>query len=307
MKPLRSIALSAALAVAALAPTTAHARFGKKASESPGASSSPSSSGTGSHSAAPAKAPPTPHAPSGPPSPEGRYRSYGPTRHGYPTYYGGWYSPYYGYGYDYGWGPYAGVPPPSLVPPSPPGFPAPPQVEAQVPPRPRVTIGVDGQRPAVGGAAFAASVAIEAERWGVSCLFTAFLLPSDTVQGELDSLKMVDAHLTYALLRGARGRLRLEAGFNSVFAQDVVVLGPDGGATGVLGLIGPLGVEGSVHYAPWPHHRFDTRGGVSLAFGSLAVRAGWRFVLLDDNGVLQDGSRNIDRFCGPYLGLGLVL
>lgn len=37
------------------------------------------------------------------------------------------------------------------------------------------------------------------------------------------------------------------------------------------------------------------------------MRAGWRYLVLDDNGVLQDGSRNIDRFTGPYLGLALAL
>jgi hypothetical protein len=313
MKALPSIALAAAVA-ASLLPSTARARFGK----SSGTSAGTSTSSAGPHTAAPASG----HAPNGPGSSDGRHGpSYG---RGFPYYYGGYYGPYYygpgyygpgyygsgyyGYGYGDGFAPYYYTPPPMAVPPPPPGaIPPPPYVETSLPPRPTTAVGFDGQHLISGGTAYAVGLSIEGRRWGINGLFTGLILPSDSAQGEFDALRMLDAHLTYALLQGPRGRLRIEAGFDSVFAQDVVVLGPDGGASVSLDLLGPLGIEGSTHFAPWPHRRFDAGGGLTLALGPLSVRGGWRYLLLDDNGVLKDGSRNIDHFNGPYVGLAVAL
>ncbi len=199
-------------------------------------------------------------------------------------------------------------PPPDGAPPLPTDVPPPPPEATAPRQRPAtLTAGIDGLLPVSGGSAIGVSLTIEGQRWGLQAATLGFSLPSDTAPGQRDALRTLDVHLTYAVLSGARGRVRVEAGFNSVFAQDVVVLGPDAGASAVLKLLGPLGIEGSTHFAPWPHRRFDANAGPALALGSFTLRGGWRYLLLDDNGVLQDGSRNIDRFTGPYVGLALAL
>jgi hypothetical protein len=305
MKALGRVALAAAMA-ALLVPSGAQARFGKRSSGSSRAGTS-----------APAPGPRAP--PSGPPAPrpprtephQGRYYPYRPS-----VYYGGWYGPtysYYGGGYlyeRYAYYPYDGTvpPPPPGAPPAPPGaVPPPPEAMTAAPPPPTLIAGVDGLLPVSGGAAYGLSLSLEGRRWGVRGAAMGFSLPSEAAPGERDVLRTLDAHLTYAVLSGERGRVRVEAGLNSVFAEDVVLLGPDGGVSVEMALAGPLCAEGSAHFTPVPHRRFDVNAGLALELGSLKMRAGWRHLVLDDNGVLQDGSRNIDRFTGPYLGLALAL
>jgi hypothetical protein len=305
MKALGRVILAAAIA-ALLVPSNAQARFGKRGSGA-------SKTGTSAQppvSRAPPSGPPAPRPPRTEPyhGPYFRYRS--------PVYYGGWYSPSYSYyrgSYRYESDPYSpyGVtapPPPLGAPPAPPGaVPPPPEAMTAAPPPPTLVAGVDGLLPVSGGAAYGASLSLEGRRWGVRGAAMGFSLPSEAAPGERDVLRTLDAHLTYAVLSGERGRVRVEAGLGSVFAEDVVVLGPDGGASAEMALVGPLCAEGSAHFTPLPHRRFDVNAGLALELGSLKMRAGWRYLVLDDNGVLQDGSRNIDRFSGPYLGLALAL
>lgn len=315
MKALGRIALAAALA-ALLAPSSAQARFGKRGSGS--ASGGSSSQGSGSRPA-----------PSGPPSTarpphtgwDGRHSPY--YRYRGPVYYGGWTSPYSYYPYSYYWDggysydpylrypySYGAVPPPPVgTPPAPPDAPPPPPAPEEPPALrpPSLTAGVDGLVPVSGGSALGVSLGLEGRRWGFRAAAMGFSLPSDTVAGERDTLRTLDAHLTYAFVRTQRTRVRVELGVNSVFAQDVVVLGPDGGVSAAVSLVGPLGAEASAHFTPLPHRRFDANAGLALALGPLTLRGGWRYLVLDDNGVLQDGSRNVDRFTGPSLGLALAL
>lgn len=305
MKALGRVALATAMATL-LVPSDAQARFGKRGS---GASKTGSSAQTPGPRA-PSSGPPAPRPPRTEPhhGPYYRYRS--------PVYYGGWYSPSYSYYYGshrYGSYPYypygvTAPPPPPGTPPAPPGaLPPPPEAMTAAPPPPILLAGADGLLPISGGAAFGVSLSLEGRRWGIRGAAVGFSLPSEAAPGERDLLRTLDAHLTYAVLSGERGRVRVEAGLDSVFAEDVVVLGPDLGTSVEMALVGPLCAEGSAHFTPLPHRRFDVNAGLALGLGSLKMRAGWRHLVLDDNGVLRDGSRNIDRFTGPYLGLALAL
>ena len=90
------------------------------------------------------------------------------------------------------------------------------------------------------------------------------------------------------------------------FAPDIVFLAPDAGLSGAVGIVGPLGLEASLSYTPWPFQRIDATAGLSLSLGVVGVRAGWRHLWLDDRGAL-DGVRHTDTFTGPFVGVSVAL
>lgn len=156
------------------------------------------------------------------------------------------------------------------------------------------------------GASLGAGFLLEGERLGLSLNAAHLVVAADDGQGGVDRLQQLNAHLTYALLSGDRGRLRLEGGLDTVFAPDIITLGPTGGLSAVLWVAGPLALEGSAMVTPFPHRQLDLRAGVGLGFGPLGVRAGWRTLVLDDAGIV-DGVSHVDVFNGPYLGVALAL
>ncbi|MGC4123110.1 MAG: hypothetical protein QM765_52790 [Myxococcales bacterium] len=204
-------------------------------------------------------------------------------------------------GYHYGWGfgyhPYfdAPSPAPDAV------------VEEDGGPSLTATLGVSGQLHNQSGLSLGIDASVEGERWGVRAAFVGIFVPAEGAQPatELDTINLVDLHLTYAVLSGVHGRLRLEAGATAAFAPDVIFLAPDAGISGAVGLVGPLGLEASVSYTPWPFQRVDATAGLSLTWGSLGVKAGWRHLWLDDRGAV-DGVRHTDTFTGPFVGLGVA-
>jgi len=90
------------------------------------------------------------------------------------------------------------------------------------------------------------------------------------------------------------------------FAPDIVFLAPDAGLSGAVGIVGPLGLEASLSYTPWPFQRIDATAGLSLSLGVVGVRAGWRHLWLDDRGAL-DGARHTDTFTKPFVGVSVAL
>ncbi len=53
-----------------------------------------------------------------------------------------------------------------------------------------------------------------------------------------------------------------------------------------------------------PYTQLDAQAGLGLHLGILTLRTGWRWLLLNDRG-LVDGEAHQDVFAGPYAGLGL--
>ncbi|MFZ5471701.1 MAG: hypothetical protein ACOZIN_19920 [Myxococcota bacterium] len=155
------------------------------------------------------------------------------------------------------------------------------------------------------GALLGAGLFFEGERVGLSASFSTLGVSADDGSGGVDGIGLLSAHLTYALLAGERGRLRLELGADSAIAPDLVVMGPTLGTSAVLWLGGPLAVEGALMVTPFPYRQVDARVGVGLGFGPLGLRGGYRTLVLDDAG-LVDGVAHVDVFGGPYLGLALV-
>lgn len=276
----------------------AHARFGKR-SESTSEDSDSDSSNT--HKARPAPpqssssessehdarpAPPRRSEPDHDPVPV----RHGPRHHG-------WGHDGYHYGWGFGYYPYFWAPRP---------VPGDDLLEPEAPAL-TGTVGLTGQLHNQGGAILAVEAAVEGERWGANLTLMGIFVAAEDDSGELDTLKILDLHATFALLNGQHGRLRLELGIDTVFAPDLTVLGPDAGISGALALVGPLGLEGSAHYSPWPHQRVEGFLGLTLGFGRVGLRLGWRHLWLDDRALLPGEPRNTDTFTGPLLGLSLAI
>ncbi len=97
---------------------------------------------------------------------------------------------------------------------------------------------------------------MEGEHWGVLGEWNGFYLNSLSGPGT-DNVNLVHVQLTYALLSGERGRLRLHLGASGAFAPELSRVGPLLGVSMALGLLGPLGLEGQVSYTPTPFVEFD--------------------------------------------------
>lgn len=155
-----------------------------------------------------------------------------------------------------------------------------------------------------GGGAVGLHLAFEGRQFGVGSRFTALVLPTDDGTEGTDGIQLLDAHLTWAPWTSSKGRFRLEAGVAVASAPDVTFVGPSLGASFEKCLLGPLDVEGKLHLVPVPHRQADLQGGLALHLGVLALRGGWRVLVLDDAGLL-DGEVHRDVMGGPYLGVGL--
>ncbi len=279
----------------------AHARFGKSGGSSASSSSSavhraspvspPRPSGSGSSSSYP---------PSGYSYGYGSF--YNPWRYGY---YSGAFVPLYGYGYGY----YAA---------SPYGYGyrseygyASGVVDSGVRQEPsslRVTIGLEATpylSSERGGFGLGGVAMFEGQRWGISLLFQNIAAASQDGSGTFDHIQQFNAHATFAFLTGKYGRLRIEAGADSLFASNLVVLAPTAGFSGSLWVGGPVALEASVMVTPWPIRQLDMRGGLVVGIGPIGLRAGWRTQVLDDQG-LVDGLVHRDTFMGPYAGVSVA-
>ena len=217
------------------------------------------------------------------------------------------YSPYYAYprsyyasGFGFGYYPYVAAP-------------ALPPQGAGPPPESTVVATFGAQAQLVqGGAALGADLAVEGRRLGLVVDFNNMVLQAPDGSVNSNSLRLLNAHLTYALIADPHGRLRLEAGVDSAFTPTQIMVGPGVGASAGLGLMGPLGVDASLRFTPWPYQAIDGMAGLTLNFGPLGVRGGYRYTWIDAAPVTNVSVPNPQNgsgvgFAGPYLGLALAI
>lgn len=156
-----------------------------------------------------------------------------------------------------------------------------------------------------GGGAASVAAALEGERFGFSARYDQLVLRPDDGTPGYDLIGLANLHFTYAFVATERFRLRLEVGADTALAPDLTAIAPGIGLSTQLWIAGPLLLEGSLLTAPFPYRKVDGQLGLALALGPVALRGGWRTLVLDDAG-LVDGVRNVDLFGGPYVGVGIV-
>ncbi|WP_095978547.1 hypothetical protein [Melittangium boletus] len=176
-------------------------------------------------------------------------------------------------------------------------FEDPPEAQKQV------RLGVEAQGVKQGGA-LGLHFALEEERWGVSTRWTSLSLRAEDGLGGRDTLHLGGANVTFAAAVSHKGRLRFEGGVAVARAPGATFLGPSLAMTFERCLLGELDLEGGVQWVPVPHLQLDAQLGLALHLGPLALRAGWRGLLLNDRG-LVDKVVHRDVLAGPFAGLGL--
>jgi hypothetical protein len=155
------------------------------------------------------------------------------------------------------------------------------------------------------GAAVDLFIGLEGRRFGVDARVTGMGLEADDGSDLTDTITLMEAHLTWALISLERARLRVEAGVSSASAPDISFLGPSLGMSFEACMAGPLDFEARMQATPFPYRQVDASAALALHLGALVLRGGYRGMVLDDAGEV-DGVRNVDTFHGPYFGLGLT-
>lgn len=159
--------------------------------------------------------------------------------------------------------------------------------------------------PITEGAAVDLFIGLEGRRFGVDARITGMGLAADDGSGGSDTISLVEAHFTWALISLERARLRAEAGVSSANAPDISFVGPSLGMSFEACMAGPLDFEARMQVTPFPYRQVDASAALALHLGAVVLRGGYRGMVLDDAGYV-DGVVHVDTFHGPYFGLGLT-
>lgn len=164
--------------------------------------------------------------------------------------------------------------------------------------------GVQGG-PVTEGGAVDLFLGVEGRRFGVDARITGLGLATDDGTEGTDTLSLVQAHLTWALISLERVRLRAEAGVSTANAPDISFVGPSLGMSLEACVAGPLDLEARMQVTPFPYRQVDASAALALHLGAVVLRGGYRGLVLDDAGYV-DGVRNVDTLHGPFFGVGLT-
>lgn len=169
----------------------------------------------------------------------------------------------------------------------------------------RFDLGLTGQVMKNGGMV-GAQLRVDFERLGFDLRADRMALLADDGSEAFDTLSLANAGLTWSLLNGSHGRLRAHGGVYSVIAPDAVFVGPGGGLSATVELLGPFTLEADAQAVVFPFTELDAHAGLGLKLGPVEGRAGMRMTYLNDQGRV-DGEAHSDTIVGPYVGLALVL
>lgn len=161
-------------------------------------------------------------------------------------------------------------------------------------------------QPMLNGAVLGLGLRVDWKRWGIDARYDNVSLLAEDGSLSFDTIRLLDTAVTYSLLEGEKGRLRVHAGLYSAFAPDIIFVGPGAGASVSLNVLGPFTAETGANLVLIPFTKLDAHAALGFRLGFLEARGGVRFTALDDQGRV-DGVRNTDVLMGPYVSLGLVL
>jgi hypothetical protein len=170
------------------------------------------------------------------------------------------------------------------------------------------TLGLEGNILREGGGV-GLHLGVEGEQLGGFLRTTALSLKAEDGSGATDNISVTEVHLSWALLTGPLGRLRVEGGVAVAKAPDVTFVGPSVGLSAEVYLLNSLALEARTQVTPFPYRQLDAAGGVVWYLGGwrlLALRGGMRVLMLDDAGRV-DGVVHQDVLPGPYVAFGLAI
>ncbi len=283
-----------AVSLLGLGALPAEARFGKR-SQPPPSSQPPSS-------------------PRPPPSNGGEGRPHRPNPYYGRGYYYGYGDPWYRHYYDPSWAwPYMG----------PGGFYRPfgryydLRWRPQMPPRPppsvgnepphasRVDLTADGGF-VKQGLVVGVGLQVDGEKYGGGAKLNVLSLDTEDGRPGTDTISLLSLRPSMLLVSNDTLRLRISGGLDMAFAPDALFVGPGLGTSALLRVMGPLKLEASANWTPYPFTQLTGDAGMAFDFGPLLLRGGYRAIYLNDHGRV-DGHVNRELFAGPYAGMALKL
>jgi hypothetical protein len=169
----------------------------------------------------------------------------------------------------------------------------------------RFSLGLTGQVFQEGGASGSLALMVDGRRFGLAGELRGLALPAEDGSSGVDTLRLADGSLTFALFANPYSRLRLHLGGAMAVGDDITLFAPMVGLSGTFELIGPFIAEASAQYAVFPFTQLDGKAGLVVQLGPLAVSGGWRGTYLNDQG-RADGVAHWEVVSGPYLGAALA-
>lgn len=170
------------------------------------------------------------------------------------------------------------------------------------------TLGLEGNILREGGG-IGLHLGIEGDQLGGFLRTTGLSLRADDGSGASDNISVTELHMSWAVLTGRSGRVRVEGGVAVAKAPDVTFIGPSVGVSAEVYLLNSLALEARTQVTPFPYRQLDAAGGVVWYVGGwrlLALRGGMRVLMLDDAGKV-DGVVHQDVLPGPYVAFGLAI
>jgi hypothetical protein len=230
---------------------------------------------------------------------------------GYYGYYG-YGSPWYRYYYDPSWAwPYVGpggfyrpfgryydlrwVPrrPPSSV-----------REESWQPGQTDLTVdaGLVGQGTVVG-----VGLQVDGKRFGGGARLNVLSLATDDGSPGLDTIGLLSIKPSMLLVSSKSLNVRVSGGMDIAFAPDATFVGPGLGTSALLRVLGPIKLEASAGWTPFPFTQLTGDAGLGVDVGPVRLRGGYRAIYLSDQGRVEAGRINRELFAGPYAGVSLNL
>jgi hypothetical protein len=148
---------------------------------------------------------------------------------------------------------------------------------------------------------------VDGEKFGAGARLHVLSLATDDGSPGSDTLGLLSIKPSLLLVSSEALRVRVSGGVDFAFAPDALFVGPGLGTSALLRVLGPLKLEASAQWTPFPFTQLTGDAGMAFDLGPVRLRGGYRAIYLSDQGRVEAGRINRELFAGPYAGVTLRL
>ncbi len=148
---------------------------------------------------------------------------------------------------------------------------------------------------------------IDGERFGGGARLHVLSLATDDGSPGHDTIGLLSLKPSMLLVSNKSLSVRVSGGLDMAFAPDALFIGPGIGTSALLRVVGPVKLEASANWTPFPFTQVNGDAGLGVDVGPVRLRGGYRAIYLSDQGRVEAGRINREFFAGPYAGMSLRL